>query len=91
MKQDQREGVHLYVYFGFRMLMFGIWTYHFRDYCDCELGKDEEVELRDVRESVIDGFLNTIGTFYKTITLPGIYKQISSAGVVLQDNWAQTT
>ena len=31
-----------------------------------------------MREPVIHSFLNTIGTFYKTITLPGICKQISS-------------
>ena len=79
--------MHLYVDFSFRTLMFGIWTYHFCVHCDCEPGKGEEVELRGVREPFFDGFLSTIGTFFKTITLSGIGEQISSASVVvLQDN-----
>ena len=69
-----------------------LWMYHFCVHCDCELGKGEEVELRGVRKPFIDGFLSTIGTFYKTITLCGVGEQISSAGVVvLKDNWAQAT
>jgi len=45
--------------------MFGIWTYHLRVRCDCELGKGEEVELRGVREPFIDRFLSAVATFYK--------------------------
>ena len=45
--------------------MFGIWTYHLRVRCDCELGQGEEVELWGVRESFIDRFLSTMVTFYK--------------------------
>jgi hypothetical protein len=45
--------------------MFGIWTYHLRVRCNCELGQGEKVELWGVREPFIDSFLSTIVTFYK--------------------------
>ena len=61
-KTNEKERICMF-YFSFFTPIFGIWTYHLRVCCDCKLGKGEQVELRGVREPLIDCFLRTFVIF----------------------------